>query len=143
MKIHVHKVYFCIESEKDPAIDVLRKLTKQHPDKTEILVQENGWCTKSSNVMKNPKILNMQMAWNVTTSKYVWMADAKVFAEPDTLTCMVSEIENSFKTAVVHCTPLFKNHKINSIESLYFYRAFCEIIVVENNSSLLWYTIGS
>ena len=43
--------------------------------------------------LKNPKITNVSLAWNKTSSELIWIADSKIYAKPETLSILVKEIQ--------------------------------------------------
>lgn len=125
------KVHFCIDTISDPSYPLICRLIEEYPNKAVLHIQEleypdffrkTGSGTNAT--FKNPKVANCSLAWKKTEndSELVWVADSKIYAKPETLNVLVSEIEDkNSKVACVHANPLFLDCHRFTAEKVYFY----------------------
>lgn len=129
-----YTVHLCLESPHDTAAALCEKLVEKYKKLAVLHYQIDFYDDfLDSETFKNPKIQNMRMAWSNSETELVWMADAKIFAEEDTLENLVTEMlsfsSTSDNTALIHCNPLFKSPIPTTTEKTYFYtqhsRQYC------------------
>lgn len=112
-------VYFCIESEDDPAYPVLEKAVDDFPGfDARILVQEydpllSGLDGDAANLGPNPKIRNISRAYREAKGDLIWIIDCNVWVGKGVAGRMVDKLMGFLpdgKTAVpykfVHLLPL-------------------------------------
>jgi ceramide glucosyltransferase len=74
-----YEVLFCVEQADDPAVPLVRQLTREHPQvPTRLLVGDEGEGT-------NPKLDNLLKAWDVAAHDWIVLADSNVLMPPDYL----------------------------------------------------------
>lgn len=83
MDYPVYELLFCVQDYDDPAIDVVTELMQKYPRVDAKLV------LGGSNVGINPKINNMNPAYEKAKYELIMISDDKIFVLPDTLLDMV------------------------------------------------------
>lgn len=78
-----YELLFCVQDHDDPAIEVVKKLMQKYPQIDAQLV------LGGSNVGINPKINNMNPAYEIAKYELIMISDDKIFVLPDTLLDMV------------------------------------------------------
>lgn len=70
-------VVFCVASETDPAIPVVREVMARHPDTpARLLIGE-------SRISRNPKLNNLMKGWQAARQPWIAMIDSNVLLPPD------------------------------------------------------------
>ncbi|CAH1153561.1 unnamed protein product [Phaedon cochleariae] len=114
MTYPVFEILFCIEDEKDPAIDVVNALIEKYPKvHTNIFIG-------GSTVGVNPKINNMNKAYEATSYDLILISDSGIRMREDTLQDMVEHLTE--KTGIVHQMPFTsdRNGFAATLEKVYF-----------------------
>ncbi|KAJ8955321.1 hypothetical protein NQ318_003414 [Aromia moschata] len=114
MNYPMYEILFCIEDEKDPAINVVRALIEKYP-KVSADVFIGG-----STVGVNPKINNMNKAYEAASYDLILISDSGIRMKEDTLLDMVNHM--SEKTGLVHQMPFTcdRNGFAATLEKIYF-----------------------
>jgi ceramide glucosyltransferase len=74
-----YEIVFCVENRKDPAIEIAQKLIQKYPQIDARLV------IGGSNVGVNPKINNMNPAYESAKYDLIWISDDRMFVQVNTL----------------------------------------------------------
>lgn len=101
-----YEILFCIQSEDDKCVPICRKLQTKYASKI-----SSKLFIDYTNVGTNPKINNMMKAWDdacARRSSLLWICDAGVYVEPNTLSEMAARVMMSDKIAVCHGMPYCK-----------------------------------
>lgn len=98
LKYDTFEIIFSTADDKDPAIEVVRKVMKKYPkiDSTLIIGEEV--------VGVNPKINNLIRSYRMAKYDVIWIIDSNIFVHPDTLTHAAVHIKDP-KVGLVHHTP--------------------------------------
>lgn len=124
-----YEIFFCIQDPDDPSIEVCKKLLSEYKTTKQKLTNASRLFIDQANCGINPKINNMLSAWrNATTrtnrSELVWICDAGIYVQPNTLVDMVSRVMDSPRTAVCHGMPFAKPREDRTfgelVEKTYF-----------------------
>ena len=113
-------IYFCIASQRDPALPVLQSLLADFPRfDARIFIEEedpnlSGEGGKATNLGPNPKIRNMSRAYREAKGDIMWIVDCNVWIGPSVATRMVgllcgstaNEANTTKKYVFVHQLPL-------------------------------------
>jgi len=121
-----YEIKFCVPSFTDSAIPICKKVIQKYKDsksKIDVKLYKN-----IQNVGTNPKINNMITAWrdakNESNSSFIWICDANIYVEPETLSNMMERINLDKKNAICHGMPFVKSDGCNSfgqqVEKTYF-----------------------
>jgi ceramide glucosyltransferase len=74
-----YEVLFCLAGEDDPALPLIRRLIREHPETpARVLVGDVGR-------VANPKLDNLLKAWDVAAHDWIVLADSNVLLPPDYL----------------------------------------------------------
>ena len=123
-----YEMIFCIQSETDPVHEVVDKLIRNYPNiKTR---KVKGFEPKN---FENPKVTNLVPGISAAEYDLVWMADANICVEPNTLLEMASHIMDG--GGLVHQLPLSKslNHTLaECLEVVYFYTSHARVYLISN-----------
>ncbi|KAL6436289.1 hypothetical protein ACFW04_004682 [Cataglyphis niger] len=92
-----YELLFCVEDDSDPVLMLVRKLMEKYPEADARLFV--GGC----NVGVNPKINNMQPAYEAAKYELVLISDSGIRMKEDTLLDMVNHMTD--KVALVHQMP--------------------------------------
>ncbi|KAG5878023.1 hypothetical protein JTB14_014264 [Gonioctena quinquepunctata] len=114
MTYPMYEIFFCIEDEKDPALEVVNALIQKYPKvKTSIFIG-------GSTVGVNPKINNMNKAYESTTYDFILISDSGIRMKEDTLQDMVEHMTE--RTGIVHQMPFTsdRNGFAAILEKIYF-----------------------
>ncbi|KAF5093136.1 hypothetical protein D0Z00_004225 [Geotrichum galactomycetum] len=94
------ELIFCLESEADPAIDVVTKLIKQYPSvDAKIMISDEKYGP-------NPKINNLAKGFSAAKYDIIWVLDSNVWVSQGTLKRSVDRFNSNPKIALVHHLPL-------------------------------------
>jgi ceramide glucosyltransferase len=74
-----YEVIFCVASAEDPAVPIVRRLIRQHPEVPARLLVGGG------RGGSNPKLDNLIKAWEVARHDWIVLADSNVLIPPDYL----------------------------------------------------------
>ncbi|XP_050497266.1 ceramide glucosyltransferase-B [Diabrotica virgifera virgifera] len=115
MNYPMYEILFCVEDAKDPAIDVVNALLKKYPNvQAEVFIG-------GSNVGVNPKINNMNQAYEASSYDLILISDSGIRMKEDTLLDMVEHLTE--KTGIVHQMPFtsdFRPGFAATLEKIYF-----------------------
>lgn len=114
MRYPTYELLFCIEDETDPAVEQVKKLIAKYPNiKADIF-------TGGSTVGVNPKINNMNKAFEASKYDLVLISDSGIRMKEDTLQDMVNYMTE--KTGLVHQMPFTcdRNGFAATLEKIYF-----------------------
>ncbi|RZC38899.1 ceramide glucosyltransferase-B, partial [Asbolus verrucosus] len=114
MNYPVYEILFCIEDETDPAIKVVNTLIEKYP-KVSAQVFIGG-----SIVGVNPKINNMNRAYEASNYDLILISDSGIRMKEDTLLDMVNHMDE--KTGLVHQMPFTCDRPgfAATLEKIYF-----------------------
>jgi ceramide glucosyltransferase len=74
-----YEVLFCVAAEDDPAVPIIRRLMREHPEvPARLLVGDEGR-------VANPKLDNLLKAWDIAAHDWIVLADSNVLLPPDYL----------------------------------------------------------
>jgi ceramide glucosyltransferase len=74
-----YEVLFCVAAEDDPAVPLIRRLLREHPEvPARLLVGDERR-------VANPKLDNLLKAWDVAAHDWIVLADSNVLLPPDYL----------------------------------------------------------
>lgn len=94
------EIIFCLESESDPAFDIVSKQIKQYPlIDAKIVISEEKYGP-------NPKINNLAKGFITANYDIIWVLDSNVWVSPGTLKRSVDHFKSNPKIALVHHLPL-------------------------------------
>ncbi|KAF2673041.1 ceramide glucosyltransferase [Microthyrium microscopicum] len=88
-------IFFCVDSENDPAVPTLRKLLKDYPQfdvQLFIETQDPNLETRGWPMGPNPKIRSMSRAYREAKGDIVWIADCNVWTNKGTCGRMVDTL---------------------------------------------------
>ncbi|XP_053659376.1 ceramide glucosyltransferase [Anopheles marshallii] len=114
MDYPVYELLFCVESQDDPAIEVVNRLRDKYPSiEAELLVG-------GSNVGVNPKINNLYPGYVQARYELIMISDAGIRMKSDTLTDMVNHMTE--KVGLVHQMPFVCDREgfAAAFEKIYF-----------------------
>lgn len=78
------EIIFCVQSESDPAIPIVRELMKKYPDvDSKLLVDSNQ--RNFDYFGPNPKVNNLHKGYKSAKYDILWILDSNVYTNPDTL----------------------------------------------------------
>ncbi|XP_068917682.1 ceramide glucosyltransferase-B [Tenebrio molitor] len=114
MNYPIYELLFCIEDETDPAIEVVNSLIEKYP-KVAAHVFIGG-----SVVGVNPKINNMNRAYEASNYDLILISDSGIRMKEDTLLDMVNRMDE--KTGLVHQLPFTCDRPgfAATLEKIYF-----------------------
>ncbi|KAI6655879.1 hypothetical protein LOD99_1613 [Oopsacas minuta] len=122
------EIIFCIQSASDPAHEIVDRLIRDYPSiKTQKI---KGFEPKN---FENPKVTNLVPGISAAEYDLVWMADANICVEPNTLLEMTSHIMEG--GGLVHQLPLSKslNHTLaECLEVVYFYTSHARVYLMSS-----------
>lgn len=78
-----YDILFCVASAQDPVIPYVNHLIDCHPERSAKLLIGNDLITK------NPKLNNMEKAWQSTSAQWIAMADSNLLLPPDYLRSLI------------------------------------------------------
>ena len=120
------EMIFCIQSDTDPVHEIVDRLISDYPSiKTK---KVKGFEPKN---YENPKVTNLVPGISAAENDLVWMADANIRVEPNTLLEMASRIMEG--NGLVHQLPLSMslNHTLaECIEVVYFYTSHARVYLL-------------
>lgn len=93
-----YEVIFCVASEDDPAVPLLRELIAEHPECQARLF------TSERRITRNPKLNNLWPGWQAARHDWVCMADSNLFLPADYLRTVVACWDD--ETALVSAPPI-------------------------------------
>ncbi|KAF7499977.1 hypothetical protein DV113_002030 [Geotrichum candidum] len=94
------ELIFCLESDSDPAIDVVTELIKQYPSvDAKIMISDEKYGP-------NPKINNLAKGFSAAKYDIIWVLDSNVWVSQGTLKRSVDRFNSNPKIALVHHLPL-------------------------------------
>lgn len=94
------ELIFCLESDSDPAIDVVTELIKQYPSvDAKIMISDEKYGP-------NPKINNLAKGFSAAKYDIIWVLDSNVWVSEGTLKRSVDRFNSNPKIALVHHLPL-------------------------------------
>lgn len=71
------QILFCVESELDPAVPLLRQMIADHPEvDAQLLIGRDAIST-------NPKLNNIAKGWHAASAEWIAIADSNVILPPD------------------------------------------------------------
>ncbi|KAJ8985845.1 hypothetical protein NQ317_006216 [Molorchus minor] len=114
MNYPMYEILFCIEDENDPALDVVKTLVERYPKvSTDVFVG-------GSTVGVNPKINNMNKAYESASYDLILISDSGIRMKEDTLLDMVNHMSD--RTGLVHQMPFTcdRNGFAATLEKIYF-----------------------
>lgn len=105
-----YELLFCVQDPNDPAALIVEQLFKKYPQADARLF------IGGSRVGVNPKINNMQPAYESMRYELLLISDSGIQMKPDTLIDMVSHMNDD--VALVHQMPFVNFHERNTFESI-------------------------
>ncbi|KAL1492382.1 hypothetical protein ABEB36_010635 [Hypothenemus hampei] len=113
----VYELLFCIEDEKDPAIEVVKSLIEKY---RKIKNVETNLFIGGSTVGVNPKINNMHKAFEASNYDLILISDSGIRMKEDTLQDMVNYMTEQI--GIVHQMPFTcdRNGFAATLEKIYF-----------------------
>uniref|UniRef100_A0A182LWA6 ceramide glucosyltransferase n=1 Tax=Anopheles culicifacies TaxID=139723 RepID=A0A182LWA6_9DIPT len=114
MDYPVYELLFCIESQDDPAIEVVNRLRDKYPS------IEAKLLLGGSKVGVNPKINNLYPGYKQARYELIMISDAGIRMKSDTLTDMVNHMTE--KVGLVHQMPFVCDREgfAAAFEKIYF-----------------------
>lgn len=106
-----YEILFCIQDPEDPAILIVEELFVKYPQADAKLF------IGGSRVGVNPKINNMQPAYEAMKYELILISDSGISMKQDTLLDMVSHMQDD--VALVHQMPFVNCHGRDSFQSIF------------------------
>lgn len=110
MKYPVYELLFCIQDPQDEAVDLVRNLIKRYPN------VDSNLFLGGQQVGVNPKINNMQPAYDAAKYELLLVSDSGISMKQDTLLDMVLHLGP--QVALVHQMPFICDSQTNSFQSI-------------------------
>ena len=133
-----YEILFCIQDHQDPAIEIVKQLFKKYPKASAKLF------LGGSRVGVNPKINNMQPAYEAMKYELLLISDSGISMRRDTLLDMVSHMRDD--VALVHQMPFVNCHGRDSFQSIvervYFGTAHARAYLTADLLNLLKFSSG-
>ncbi|CAN6627476.1 hypothetical protein TRVA0_011S01486 [Trichomonascus vanleenenianus] len=106
------EILFCVESEQDLAVHVVRALIERHPTvNARLLIGDDHYGP-------NPKINNLAKGYKQSKHDLVWVLDSNAWVSPGTLARSVEEFNKNPRVKLVHHLPLAINTDTQTLERI-------------------------
>lgn len=121
MKYPLYEIHFCVESESDPALMVVKRLQEMYPTTRSKLF------VGGSEVGVNPKINNLQPGYEAANFPLILISDSGIRMREDTLLDMVDYMKDD--VGLVHQMPFTCDREgfPGTLEKVYFGTALARI----------------
>lgn len=121
LKYSNFEILFCIADEMDQSRPIVECLMQKYPKiKARLLIGDDE-------IGINPKLNNVYKAFKNNACDYIWLCDARIRVQRDSLSEMIDQFEKDSKIGLIHGIPVSINKRKNfgaKVEKIHFGGSF-------------------